>query len=242
MHNAIKNINHQCYPQINNDSSDNFINLNLTYHYPKIQDTCKNLSEIRLKRHSEHRSRPIDQEYKSNDGNTIPYRDKGPRKTISNRGDYISTSSNSRRITKKTHSSTIASKNFTLESANAEISLIENIYVTLKEKLENLEKLQSLEENDVSSSRHIEEKNGHKKLKILGDTMAQVTKEFPKFQKLFSYVEEQYQDWIKEFLKQEESKKEIHRQNLSKIRSLLDSEVLQNAKLQSKVQLLDSKI
>lgn len=94
------------------DNDDNIINLNLTAKHPKINDSGKQstLSEIRLKRHGDRKVVRDDHGYSNSIHRSQAYREAGGRKTCSNRGDFISTSSNSRRIIKNSHSGALASK------------------------------------------------------------------------------------------------------------------------------------
>jgi hypothetical protein len=74
------------------------------------------------------------------------------------------------------------------------------------------------------------------KYDILYDSLSDFINEFPKFSTYFNYIREKYDSASNEQSQFEAVKLENFRQNMSKMRSQLDSEYMQRNKLSQKLQ------
>lgn len=244
----------------NIDSADNFVNITIpSQHQHQINNVIYNLSEIdglktselmnksdfipflhsktKLKRSVERRKRPTKVYYKGT-STTQAYQNDYVKKS-SNRNDVISTSSNSRRVIKQSQSNAFGKKRKSEINDKIDSKIIDNLLIDLKEKFESLETDES--EENLMSSQYVHEPKFEHKLSILSNSFSGFITEFPKFSVYLSYVREQYALISKEQSQFEANKIENLRQNMSKMRSQLDSESLQRTKLSQKLQNFEGK-
>ncbi|CAI2385255.1 unnamed protein product [Moneuplotes crassus] len=221
---------------------ESFTNMGISGANNKLAKAAKNLSEIRLKRAIERRKKPSEVQYKTNVLSRHCVRDHD-KSGSSNRANssFLEVTTTKRTSKLPTNANSMVKKNATRNSHNGDILVVERLLSDLRTKIEELDEKSS--DSDGTINTPIEKSNPWEiKLDLLSKSLKEYRTEFPKFTNYISYIKDQYSLCMKEFIRYEQKRKELLRQNLSKLRSLLDAESLQKDKLAQKVTTLQSQV